>query len=39
VGMEALGSPMGAATIMPALRIRLGLVPKKAGRQSTRSAS
>ena len=37
--MEALGSPIAAAAIMPPLITRLGLTPKKAGRHSTRSAS
>src|SRR3954469_6648263 len=39
VGIEALGSPMGAATIEPPLMIQSGLTPKKAGDHSTRSAS
>jgi hypothetical protein len=34
-----LGSPIGAATIMPPLMIAAGLAPKKAGFHSTRSAS
>src|SRR5512132_4404117 len=39
VGMEAFGSPMGAATIEPPLMMQSGLTPKKAGDHSTRSAS
>src|SRR3569833_781176 len=39
VGMDALGSPMGAAAIIPPLMIRLGLAAKKAGRHNTMSAS
>src|ERR1700730_18498813 len=39
VGIDALGSPMGAATIEPPLMIRSGLTPKNAGAHSTRSAS
>src|SRR5262249_10592910 len=39
VGIEALGSPMGAATIDPPLMTRSGLAPKNAGDHSTRSAS
>src|ERR1700693_267866 len=38
VGMEALGSPMGAATIEPPLMMQSGLTPKNAGDHSTRSA-
>src|SRR6201984_1424188 len=38
-GIEALGSPMGAATIEPPLMMHSGLTPKKAGDHSTRSAS
>src|ERR1700740_2607340 len=39
VGIEAFGSPMGAATIEPPLTMQSGLTPKKAGDHSTRSAS
>ena len=39
VGIEALGSPMGAAGIAPPLRMSAGLAPKNAGFQSTMSAS
>src|ERR1700686_143788 len=39
VGIEALGSPMGAATIEPPLMMQSGLTPKNAGDHSTRSAS
>ncbi len=39
VGIDALGSPIAAAAIMPPLRINDGLTPKNAGRHSTRSAS
>ena len=39
VGIEALGSPIGAAAIAPPLTTRSGLMPKKAGDHSTRSAS
>ena len=38
VGSEAFGSPMFAQTIKPPLSTSLGLAPKKAGSQSTRSA-
>ena len=36
--MEALGSPMAAAAMKPPFMMVLGLMPKKAGRQMTRSA-
>ena len=39
VGIEALGSPIAAATIAPPLTMIAGFTPKKAGFQSTRSAS
>src|SRR5579863_7931700 len=39
VGIEAFGSPIGAATIEPPLMMQSGLTPKKAGDQITRSAS
>src|ERR1700749_951626 len=39
VGMDALGSPIGAATIDPPLMMHSGFTPKKAGDHSTRSAS
>ena len=38
VGIDAFGSPIIAAAIVPPLRIRLGLTPKNAGFHSTRSA-
>src|SRR5204862_1592914 len=38
VGIDALGSPMSAATIRPPTRIRSGFTPKNAGDQRTRSA-
>lgn len=38
VGMDALGSPIGAATIEPPL-MQSGLTPKNASDHSTRSAS
>src|SRR4051812_25325801 len=38
VGSEALGSPMLDQTIMPPFRTILGLAPKNAGSQRTRSA-
>jgi hypothetical protein len=37
--MEAFGSPIGAAMIIPPLMIMLGLAPKNAGFHSTMSAS
>jgi hypothetical protein len=37
--MEAFGSPIGAAAIMPPLMISDGLTPKKAGFHRHRSAS
>src|SRR3954451_19553257 len=39
VGIEAFGSPIGAATIEPPLMTQSGLTPKNAGDHSTRSAS
>src|SRR5258708_7553377 len=39
VGIDAFGSPIGAATIEPPLMMHSGLTPKKAGDHSTRSAS
>src|ERR1041384_1039998 len=39
VGIDAFGSPMGAATIEPPLMTHSGLTPKNAGDHSTRSAS
>src|SRR5258706_6406680 len=39
VGIEALGSPICAATIEPPLMMISGLTPKNAGDHSTRSAS
>jgi hypothetical protein len=39
VGMEAFGSPIAAAAIVPAFRTRSGLTPKKAGFHRNRSAS
>src|ERR1700759_3683576 len=39
VGIEAFGSPIGAATIEPPLMMHSGLTPKNAGAHSTRSAS
>jgi hypothetical protein len=38
VGMLAFGSPMAAMAMKPPLSTRLGLTPKKAGFQNTRSA-
>ena len=38
VGMDAFGSPIGAAAMNQLLIIKLGFVPKKAGFQRTRSA-
>src|SRR5258708_38270701 len=37
--MEAFGSPMAAAAIMPPFKTIDGLTPKKAGFHNTRSAS
>src|SRR5271155_4095593 len=39
VGIDALGSPIGAAPIEPPLMMHSGLTPKNAGDHSTRSAS
>src|SRR5713101_8094496 len=39
VGIDALGSPIGAATMEPPLMMQSGLTPKKAGDHSTMSAS
>src|ERR1700689_1819055 len=39
VGIDALGSPIGAATIEPPLMMHSGLPPKNAGDHGTRSAS
>ena len=39
MGIDALGSPIAATAISPPLRIISGFTPKKAGFQSTRSAS
>src|SRR5690242_6952652 len=39
VGIEALASPIRLQAMKPPLMIISGLTPKKAGRQSTRSAS
>src|SRR5712691_13106994 len=38
-GMEALGSPIGAAMMLPPLMMQSGFTPKNAGDQMTRSAS
>ncbi|MNL46937.1 hypothetical protein D3C87_1696890 [compost metagenome] len=38
VGIEALGSPIGAAAMEPPSSTISGFTPKKAGFQSTRSA-
>src|SRR5436190_16139797 len=38
VGIEPLGSPIGAATIDPPISTMSGLTPKKAGAHITRSA-
>src|ERR1700689_488181 len=38
VGIDALGSPIGAATIEPPLMMQSGLTPKNAGDHSTRTA-
>jgi hypothetical protein len=37
--MEALGSPIGAAAMLPHFSTMSGFTPKKAGDHSTRSAS
>jgi len=39
VGIEALGSPIAAAAIMPPFTISEGFTPKNAGFHSTRSAT
>ena len=39
LGIDALGSPIAAAAIMPPLRTSDGFTPKNAGFHSTRSAS
>ena len=39
VGIDAFGSPIAAAAMMPPLITSDGLTPKKAGFQTTRSAS
>jgi hypothetical protein len=39
VGIEAFGSPIGAAAITPPLMTMSGFTPKNAGDQRTRSAS
>ena len=38
VGIDAFGSPIAASAMKPPLSTRLGLMPKKPGRQKTRSA-
>src|SRR3954462_5900824 len=38
VGIDAFGSPIGPATIEPALMMQSGFTPKNAGDHSTRSA-
>ena len=39
VGIDALGSPIGAAAMAPPLMTQSGFTPKNAGDHSTRSAS